>query len=169
MGGGPTAGAQLIMIIANAGAFTLTGTALTTARESLSNKEQENTIGSSIGRTTISIGCSDASTSGIVSVGVLKVERADSVPAANNFLPTNTEVGNEGLQGALRREQPGRVIFFDQYAIAADQPRVIHIKIDWKKYNMATIRQGDFYIIDVFNQGITGLTTDTQTRYKEYI
>lgn len=159
---------SLTHFFANAGAYQLTGTAATTARESLSNREQENTIGSLVGSTTIDVSIRTITSPGTIEYVVFKRERQSSVPVAGTGLPADATVTASGLQSAYRTEMPGRVVHFGQIGVAENQPRVFKIKIPWSKFKMQTMRQGDWYGITIFNRNTTTCQIDVQTRYKEY-
>ena len=167
IGASPGTGAQDLFIFANAGAYVLAGTALTTAATSLSNREQENTIGSKIGTTTIDLSIT-TNLATQFEIAVMKIERERVVPVPNDALPTNAEILTLGLQAAARQRQPGRVVHFSVLSIAAEQPRTKRIRINWRKYKMGTIRTGDFYLIIVFNRQGGASDVDYHVRYKEY-
>ncbi len=157
-------------IFANAGAFLLTGTSVATARSALSNREQENEIGSDIGGTTLIIGLRNTAVPQIVDVVVWKRERQSAVPIPGTGLPTDANITTVGAQMAFRQEMPGRVFHYQRVAIATNQPRVIKIALNWKKFRMGKIRQGDFYGVTVFNRaGAATFFADIETRYKEWM
>lgn len=169
MGQSPISGTQTTHIFANAGAYSTTGIATTTVATALSNREQENTIGSDIGNTTIDLTFRGASASGSYQIAVWKRERQNSVPVAGTGLPSNANIISFGLQSAMRTEMPGRVLYFDTIGVATGQPRSKKILINWKKFRLGKMRQGDFYGITIFNNGTTDGDIDIQTRYKEYV
>ena len=94
---------------ANAGAYTTTGTALTTVATGVSNREQENTIGSRIDYIRFDILLEPGTgVSGNLEYAVFKAERQSAVPALGTGLPTSAEVTTLGLQAAMRQYQPDR-------------------------------------------------------------
>lgn len=159
-------------IMANAGAYSTTGTALTTVATALSNREQENTVGSKIGKTTIDLAFRNTADTinSIVDVVVWKRERQGAVPVAGTGLPSDANITSKGAQVAFREEMPGRVLHYSQVAISNSSPRVKKIVINWKKFRMQTIRTGDFYGVSVFNRG-GGATffCNIEVRYKEWM
>jgi len=152
-----------VFIMANAGANLTTGGSASIARESLSNREQENTIGSKIFRSTLTISLTPGMTPGAVEFAICKVERAGTVPTSDGtLLPTAVDITTQGLQQAIRTHQPGRVIHYQKVAIANEQPRVVTVRIPWSKYKMQTVRTGDFYLCMLYNRL-------SQCRYNECI
>ncbi len=169
IGQAPAVNASTTHIIANAGAYATTGVGSTVARSSLSNREQENQIGSLIGKATIDIGFREVTASGIAEIVVWKRERQPSVPVPGTGLPADATMTSLGTQSAFRSEMPGRVLHFSLVALTAETTRTKKIIMNWNKFKLAKIRQGDFYGITIFNRSATGLAFDMQTRYKEYI
>ncbi len=154
----------------NAGSYSVVGTDEDTVRTALSNKQQECTIGSEIGLTTIDIGIRTATASGIIEYCVYKIERSTAVPAVGALnLPSSADVSTGGLQCEMRNHNPGRILEFGQIAYTAETTRTKKIRVNWKKYRLATIRQGDFYGIVLFNRAPNTVTTDIYCRFKEWI
>ncbi len=155
---------------ANAGSYQLTGTSESTVRDALSNKQQECAVGSSIGRTTFDIGIRTTTASGILEYAVYKIERSNAIPALGSAtLPSSATINSNGLQCAMRSFQPGRILEFGLLAYTAQTTRTKKLIINWKKYRMSTIRQGDFYGIVFFNRGGGDLKVDVYCRFKEWI
>ncbi len=155
---------------ANAGAFSLVGTDEETPHSATSNKQQECTIGSQLGRTTFDIGVRSASGSGILEYVVYKIERSTAVPAIGALnLPSSAEISTGGMQCEMRNYNPGRILEFGLLAYTAETTRTKKMVINWKKFRMSTIRQGDFYGIVFFNRGTATVTVDLYCRFKEWI
>lgn len=163
------ADAYVYVVIANAGAYANAGTAPTTARSSLSNREQEYEIGSHLGTTTINMAIRPGST-GMYEYCVFKSERALAVPTNGNGLPSAASITTNGLQYEMRALHPGRVVHYGQCSVTADMGATRQIKVPWSKYKLSKIRAGDYYGIIVFHRG-AGVNDDVdiQTRTKELI
>ncbi len=160
----------LVLNCANAGAMSLTEASNVVPIYATSNKQQEVTVGSQIGRTTFDIGIRGATTSGILEYMVFKVERANTIPALGaGGLPTAAQILAGGMQCTMREFQPGRCLEFGLLAYTADTTRTKKIVTNWKKFKMATLRQGDFYGIIYFNRGGGSVTVDSYCRFKEWI
>lgn len=160
-----TTNTSLTVVLANAGAFLLTGTAATTVATGLSNKEQENTVGNRINTIIINCAFRQAVSAAIVSYTIMKIERANVVPAPGAGLPADAAVLTNGMQQQDRLFQPGRIIKYGTVAIAPEQPVSISLKADFAKYKMGKIRQGDFYLIRFFNRSGDTLIIDVEARY----
>ncbi len=164
------AGVMINLNCINAGSYSVVGTDEDTVRTALSNKQQECTIGSEIGRTTIDIGLRTATASGIVEYAVYKIERSTAIPAVGALnLPASADVSSGGLQCEMRNHNPGRILEFGQIAYTAETTRTKKLNINWKKYRLATIRQGDFYGLVFFNRGPSAVVIDVYCRFKEWI
>lgn len=163
------ADAYVYVVLANAGAYANAGTAPTTARSSLSNREQEYEIGSHVGTTIINLAVR-ANSTGMYEYCVFKSERALAVPTNGNGLPSAANILSNGLQYEMRALHPGRVVHYGQVSVTADMGAVRTLKIPWAKYKMSKIRAGDYYGIIVFHRG-AGVTDDVdiQSRTKELI
>ncbi len=155
---------------ANAGAFNIVGLDESIPRDALSNKQQEVTIGSQIGRTTFDIGVRLATQTGIIEYAVYKIERSTAIPAIGALnLPSAADINTGGMQCEMRSHNPGRIMDFGLLAYTAETTRTKKLIINWKKFNLATIRQGDFYGIVFFNRGGAAVTIDVYCRFKEWI
>lgn len=134
------------------------------------DRERQNVVGSKIDSISFNISARLPQAAGVIEWGILKIERANEVPDTNgNLLPSDADIVASGLQSALRRYQPGRVLKFGTFAVAPEQPRTISVGVSFAKFKMSTIRTGDYYSLVVFNRGIAAsLVIDIQSRYKSY-
>ncbi len=133
------------------------------------DKDRTVNVGHHIGTLNISIGIQDTTNSGVIEYGVTQVERALSTPAlGNNNLPTSAEIATQGMQQALRMENPGRVFHWSQQAYTIEQTIVKTIKVSPAKYRRSKCKAGDHWVLLVHNRGDGGVNIDMQTRYKEY-
>ncbi len=161
--------AQHVIYIANAGTLGLTGTAATANVYATSNREQEFTVDSNLGKTTMDIGWSDILSDGIYEYVVWKRERQSATPIVGAGLPSNANATVSGLQQTYRIEMPGRVVRFGVIPLSAETPKTLKLTIDWKKFKMDKIKSGDWYGITFFNRTGATVTMDFQSRTKELI
>ncbi len=155
---------------ANAGSYSIVGTDEDTVRTALSNKQQEVTIGSTLGRTTFDISIRNPANSGMIEYAVYKIERSTAVPAVGALnLPSSADVNTGGLQCEMRNHNPGRILEFGLIPYTVETTRMKKLVINWKKFRLATMRQGDFYGIVLFNRGPNTITIDVYCRFKEWI
>ncbi len=167
IGNAQAANTQLHFVATNAGAFATIGTSATTVATALSNKEQEVVIGSKVNFVTFDV-TSTCAAPAVMEYAVVKVERSvNSPPAVATELPTSAIVLAQGLQKSMREWQPGRVLHFSTRAGAEYQPISHQIKVNFKKFRMPTIRQGDWLMLIVNNRSAGVSTTNVQCRYKE--
>ncbi len=161
---------QLNFIAANAGAFVTTATVLTAARESISNREQENTIGSKIFRIVYDIIIQPATgVGGALEYAVYKIERAAAIPVPGAGLPTDANILTLGLQAAFRQIQPGRIIKYGAIPFTNETTNVRTIVGNYSKYKLQGLRTGDFYGILLFNRSAQAPVISVQSRYNECI
>ncbi len=132
------------------------------------DRSQAVVIGSHIDTIIYNVSFRNIESDGVIEWAIFKIERAHEVPDGNPLLPTDTEIQTEGLQTALRRYQPGRVIKFGTVAVAPEQPRVISLKANYRKFKMSKIRTGDYYGMICFVRGITSTNIDFHGRYQSY-
>lgn len=166
----PAVAGSSVKVLVNAGSMVTAGTALTTAIYSASNREQECTVGSKIGKTTLDLTFRGATASGAIEVAVFKLERRDVVPSANaSPLPLDANTSSIGLQSSMAQVLPGRTLKFDVVPVNNDTVARRKYIIRWDKYNFGTIRAGDFYCILFFNRGATGAKIDVHCRFNEWV
>ncbi len=171
IGNAMTALGSLTFFAANAGAYVTTATVLTAAREAISNREQENTIGSKIFGITFDIIIQPAAdlVGGALEYVVFKIERAFATPVSGTGLPTDANILTLGLQAAFRQIQPGRVIKYGAIPYTEQTTAVRTIRGSYGKFKLSTIRTGDFYGIMLFNRAANTPIVSIQSRYKECI
>ncbi len=123
--------------------------------------------GALVGRTTINVGMLPAAgANGYYEYIVFKAQRQFTTPVkGTNPLPSDTEVIAAGLQQEYRKNMPGWIIQYGQFPITAETTATKTIKIDWNKFKMAKVRDGDFYGITYFNRTGATCTFDWQARY----
>ncbi len=142
------------------------GTSMATSRLD-TDRATEVSSGALVGKTTVTIGCVPGAGSGYIEYVVFKAQRQFTTPVkGTNPIPTDTEVIGAGLQQEYRKNMPGWVIKFGTMPIVSQTPRTLDIKIDWAKFKMDKVRDGDFYGITYFNRTSSTITFDWQARYK---
>ncbi len=146
----------------------LAGAALTTPSYTNANREQEVPLGAIIGKTVSTILAKAATAQGVLEFTLQKVERADALPAAGGVLGTDAEVITLGLEATDRQHQPGRIIYYGARAYAPEQTLVHKAIGRWSKYKMAKVRQGDHYLLRIFNRSSGTIDVSISTLYKAY-
>lgn len=158
----------MVFIAGNAGAYATTGTALTTVATGLSNREQENTVGSIINSIIYDISLQPGTgAGGVIEYAIFKLERQSAVPTVGGTLPASATINTSGLQSAFRTLFPGRVLKFGMIPITEGTTAVKSIKGAYGKFKMAKIRTGDFYGIMFFNRTAQSVVISVQARYNE--
>ncbi len=123
--------------------------------------------GALVGKTTIDIGMNPAAGGkGYFEYIVFKAQRQPSTPVKGTHpIPTDSEVNLAGLQQMYRGNMPGWVIQFGLIPITAETNVTRRITINWAKFKMDKVRDGDFYGITYFNRTGATVTFDWQARY----
>jgi len=162
-------------IMTNDQVVTFVGVSTVPAGTSVSNtrvdsdRAVELSNGSHVGRITINVGLTSINDEGYIEVVVFKVQRSAVTPVKGTFpIPSDTDVINAGLQQTYRNNMPGWVIQYRQIPISAQTPKTFVLKIDFKKFKMGTVRDGDFYGITYFNRSGGSVILDWQARYSEW-
>ncbi len=133
------------------------------------DKDRTVNVGHHIGLLNLSIGIQDSVSSGVIEYGVTHVERALATPAlGNNNLPTSAEIATQGMQQALRMENPGRVFHWSQSPYTIEMTTVKNIKVSPAKYKRSKCKAGDHWVLLLHNRGVGTVNVDIQMRYKEY-
>ncbi len=129
-------------------------------------------VGSNVNSIIFDVSMRQIEDEGILEYAIFKLERQLSAPVLGTApIPTAGEMNGEGLQQALRRHIPGRVIKFGLVAFTAETTRAIKLRGDFKKFRLSSVRSGDYFCILLFNRSNAGTanTFDCQMRYKELI
>ncbi len=158
---------QLLTVPAKAGL--LAGTALATDRDA-GDRSQELQTGNILGNMTIDVTASPSGAAfGVIEYVVFKVQRALTVPIiGTDPIPSDADAITGGLQSAYRKNMPGWIIQFGTFRISAEVTAIKKIRINWNKFRMAKVRDGDFFCIVYFNRTGGSITFDWQARYYEY-
>ncbi len=157
---------NLIIFAAVASSYATTGVSLTSDTFEDADRDQRCPLGADIPSIIYDITVRDSETPTAVEYAIFKIERAHAVPADDDvLLPTSTSISTSGIQAAVRRFQPGRVIKMGVFAVAKEQPMHRSIKGNYQRFKMMKLRTGDFYGIQIFNRGLGQVTVDVQMRY----
>ncbi len=133
-----------------------------------SDRDRTVNVGHSLGKVFVNLAIRATTGTGIISIGVMRVERATAVPAIGvGNVPSLAEIAGQGMQQAQRMQNPGRVVRYLNMAYTAEFSRIIKFSFVPAKYKMAKVRPGDYFIMQVFNKGPTGVTYDYEARFKE--
>ncbi len=170
MGNDVMAAESLVFHAAIASNFAVIGSPLTNDTFEDANRTQNCVVGSDISSIIFNIDIRNNTGDGPIEYAILKIERAHVVPDTDGILlPGNADIITEGLQASTRRYQPGRVIKFGSFSVAAEQPRSLSIKGNYSKFKMSRIRTGDFFTLVLFNRTSATTTIDIQARYSAKI
>ena len=144
------------------------GTSAATSRVD-SDRAVELSSGSKMGNVTIDVGFRSILDEGFVEYIVFKAQRQFTTPVkGTDPLPSDTEVIAAGLQQEYRLRMPGWIIQFGMIPVAPETANKKTIKINWNKFRMGVVRDGDFFGVTYFNRTGGAITLDWQCRYFEY-
>ncbi len=164
MGNSPAANIAIVFV---AGVCTRLAGASLTGTTTEEDRDRAIAVGRQVGTMVARITVEKATAGGILEYGWVKVEKADTTPALGTLLPTSVECDTQGTQQALRQEQPGQVIYYDQLAFSPETTRSKQAVARWGKYRMSKCRVGDHFIFYVFQRGGNNSTTyNVQFLYK---
>ncbi len=168
MGNAPLNNIGLLHVLARSG--TLAGGSMTASRVGDENRTVDVDNGRSIGKMTVSVNFTTSGASiGYYEYAFIKYHRQTSVPAiGTDPVPTSADIVSDGLQRAVRNFTPGWVVHFGTVSSNTAFNRGIKLVINWAKFKMEKVRDGDFYCLVMFNRSDGTATYDIQTRYKTY-
>jgi len=133
------------------------------------DKDRTVNVGHHIGTLNINWSIRDTIGDGVMEFGVIKVERDDSTPVLGTHpIPSNATVGTQGLQQALRLDNPGKTFHFSTRAYTIQHTLTHKIIVSPAKYKLSKVKAGDHWMAFAFNRGAAVVTYDFQARYKEY-
>ncbi len=106
---------------------------------------------------------------GTIEYVVFKVPRSAVTPVVGTFpIPSAVDVDGQGIQQAFRLNMSGWIYKFGTFPISAETPKTINITMNWKKFKVATVRDGDFYGLAIFNRSNGTVGFSVQMFYKSY-
>lgn len=133
------------------------------------DRAQDVGVGNDIFKIHWDIGVRNITDDGILEYLVFKAQRQSATPVKGTFpIASDAEVTSTGLQGSYRDNMPGWVVKFGKIAFAQAQPRTIKIDVNFGKFRMSKIRDGDFYGLVFFNRSPATVFLDWEARYYEY-
>ncbi len=167
MGNAPTNNIGLVHVLAHAGV--LAGGAMGSTRSGGEDRLTEVDNGRQVGNMTIDIAFTISATAlGYYEYALIKYERSTTVPIiGTDPVPTSAVITSDGLQNAVRSLSPGYVIQYGQFAIqGTSYTRKIIAK--WAKFGKGMVRDGDYFVLIMFNRSDSAIVYDIQTRYRTY-
>ncbi len=167
MGNAPGNNLALVHVLGKAGE--LAGASMAASRTP-EDRFQEIANGRTVGNMTINLDFTvAAATTGYYEYAVVKFEKQTAVPTlgAGN-MPSSADMAATGLQQAIRNDAPGWVIEYNTIALTGGSNRSKVIKCRWGKYNKAKVRDGDFFMLIIFNRSDANGPYDVQIRYRTY-
>ncbi len=145
------------------------GTSATTGRLD-TDRDREVSSGEQVGRIDFNVNLEPATgATGTIEYIVWKVERSAITPVVGTFpIPSDADVLGTGLQQSYRLNMPGWVMKFGSIGISQETPRTLKVIINPKKFKKATIRDGDFIGITLFNRTGGSCVFGVQMRYSSW-
>ncbi len=145
------------------------GVSATTGRLD-TDRDREVSNGEEVGRTTYTIQYEPAAGAfGTVEYCLFKAERQATTPVIGTHpIPSSADVLAQGIQQAFRLNMSTWVCRFGSFPVSAETPVVRNITINWKKFKKATVKDGDFYGLALFNRTQGTCAFSIQMRYKSY-
>ncbi len=167
MGNTPGNNTAVVHVLAKAGI--LAGGAMDSDRSD-EDRLEEVANGRHVGNMTINLDFTvAAATTGYYEYALIKYEKQLTVPALGvNQVPSSTEINTQGLQQAVRQHAPGWVIKYGTIPLSGGSNKSAIILAKWAKFNKSKVRDGDFWILIVFNRSDANGSYDVQVRYKAY-
>ncbi len=168
MGNAPADNIALVHVLAHAG--NLASTNLTQSRTGGEDRSTEVDNGRHIGNMTINLAFTTvAAGTGYYEYALIKYERSTSVPTiGTDPVPSSADIVTNGLQASVRGLTPGYLIEYGQIAMSPQTTRIKILKAKWAKFKKALVRDGDYFVLIIFNRSGGASTYDIQTRYKTY-
>ncbi len=164
MGNVPATGSGLLHVLAHA--TVLAGVSMSTNRFD-EDRNTEVANGRNIHNMIVTFAVTPAAaTSGYYELGFIKYERSTSVPAiGTDPVPASATIAADGMQNAVRSLSPGYMIKYMQIPVTAEMSTTRSIPINWGKYKKAKVKDGDYFVLLVFNRTGGSATYDIQTRF----
>ncbi len=144
------------------------GTSMANARID-TDRAVEVSNGEEVGNMTVTVGIFPGASNGYIEYAVFKAQRQSTTPVVGTFpMDSNSAVNSAGLQQIMRQNMPGWVYKFGTIPYTPETIHTRDIKISYRKFKVAKVRDGDFFGIVFFNRGASTVTFDWQARYKSY-
>ncbi len=168
IGNAPANQIALLHVLAHAGG--LAGGSMTASRTGGEDRTTEVDNGRHVGRMTIDLAFIPlAAANGYYEYALVKYERSTSVPTiGTDPVPTSADFVTDGIQRALRSMTPGYVVQYGMIPITAETTVTRKIIIKWDKFRKAQVRDGDYFVLIMFNRASASNTYDIYCRYNTY-
>ena len=168
IGNAPGANVGLAHVLAHAQG--LAGGSMTASRTGGEDRTTEVDNGRSVGAMTIDIGFIPLGASqGYYEFALVKYERSFTTPAwGTDPVPGNANVITDGLQREARSLTPGYVVQYGLIPITAEINRTKKIIVNWAKFKKAKVRDGDYFVLLIFNRTAAAGVYDIHCRYRTY-
>ncbi len=127
--------------------------------------------GRHVGRTTLDVDWLPGATNagGIIEYMIWRIDHAFAVPVVGGSgLPTDAEVGAQGMQQAYRQHIPGWCLKYGQLVFTLETQKAKKLTINWAKFKKDTMKDGTYFGVTFFNRSDTSVTMNVQMRYKTY-
>lgn len=161
--------ADLGLLVVLGKANEMAGTALATDRDA-GDRQQDLQTGNIMGNTTVTI-TGDATTTSHGHLGVVfyRLPRSFTVPViGTDPIPSDADCVSGGMQASYRKNLPGYIIKYLMFPYSAETPFTRIISLNWAKFRMAKIRDGDFFVMNLHNFGTGQINFNWEARYYEY-
>ncbi len=168
IGNAPAFQVGLLHVLAKSGL--LAGASMTSDRTGVEDRTVEIDNGKHVGQMTIDLVIQPSTdTSGYYEYLFVKYQRQTSVPAwGTDPVPTSAGVLTDGLQREARSLSPGWVVKFGIIPCTSETVVTRTIKVNWKKFKMDKVRDGDFFCMLMYNRQSSATKYDFHVRYKTY-
>ncbi len=165
IGNAPAAGILTLHVFAHAGVLAGSGMGASRMEE---DRLTEVANGRRLGRVTIDMGIIPGTgQAGFYEYALLKYERSNAVPiVGTDPVPSSADCVATGLQQAVRSLSPGYVIQFGLIPITEETVFAKKIIANFAKFKKAKVRDGDYYVILIYNRTGASGTYDLQFRYR---
>ncbi len=160
---------NILSIVFSTVSTVVAGVSATTGRLD-TDRDREVSNGEEVGFTRFHLQLEPTTTAvGTIEYCIFKIERSAITPVIGTHpLPSSADVTGQGLQQAMRLNMSTWVCKFGTFAVSAEVPISRTITINWKKFRKATVKDGDFYGIALFNRTGGQVGFSVQMFYKSY-
>ncbi len=164
-----TFGTNILSLIFSTVSTVVAGVSATTGRLD-TDRDREVSNGELVGRTTYTIQAEPSTTAiGTVEWMIFKAERQATTPVVGTHpIPSSADVDGQGIQQAFRLNMSTWCCKFGAFPVTPEVSVVKNITINWAKFKKATVKDGDFYGLALFNRTIGIIDFSVQMRYKSY-
>ncbi len=161
--------ANILALVFSTVATVTAGTNATNTRLD-TDRDREVSSGENVGFTKYTLQFEPNATAfGTIEYVVFKVPRSFIVPVVGTDpIPSSVDVDGTGIQQAFRINMPGWVYKFGVFPVSAETPFTKTVTINWNKFKVGTVRDGDHFGIALFNRATSSVNFSVQMFYKSY-